>query len=50
MTTQTFNKLDIDTHKGVSAVGYFLFFIPLFVKNSPFGRSPSIMEPSNPLL
>ncbi len=38
MTTQTFNKPDIDTHKGVSAVGYFLFFIPLFVKNSPFTR------------
>lgn len=38
MTTQTFDRMDIDTHKGVSAVGYFLFFIPLFVKNSPFTR------------
>lgn len=38
MTNQTFNKADIDTHKGVSAVGYILFFIPLFVKNSPFTR------------
>lgn len=38
MTTQTFDRMDIDTHRGVSAVGYFLFFIPLFVKNSPFTR------------
>lgn len=38
MTTQIFEKTDIEKNRKLCAVGYFIFFIPLLVRDSPFAR------------
>lgn len=38
MITQTYEKTDIEKNRKLCALGYFIFFIPLLIKDSPFAR------------